>query len=191
MLKLDTDTTGLAEMISSIGETGKAGRDAAKTAFRDLRKHILSVTKKDAAKAVGLPERAFKTRYISDPASPNGLRVWVGTNPLPVAVLGLIRQEKTGARAGKKDYPRAFVATMPTGHRSIFMRRTSPAWSREWYRGTRKKPSRRHDSLPIAEALGWPIREPVVQSFSSRRAEFADYFRRKFFEELKQKTKGR
>lgn len=192
MLKVDADTSGIAALISTLAETGKAGQNAAKAALRDLRKQVLSVTKKEAAKEAGVPQKAVKTRWISDPVGPNGLRVWVGTNPLPVAVLGKPRQYKTKAKAGQKhDFPRAFVATMKSGHRSIFMRRTSSAYDRRLYRGTRYDPDKPWSRLPIAEALGPDIHEYVERSFDSNRTEFEDFFRKRFFAELNQKMKGR
>lgn len=48
--------------------------------------------------------------------------VWVGTNPIKAAYLGALRQQKTGARAGKQFFERAFVATMKSGHRSVWLR---------------------------------------------------------------------
>lgn len=49
-------------------------------------------------------------------------KVWYGLNPIPARLLGRVRSTKTGARAGRYNFPGAFVATMPSGATSVFKR---------------------------------------------------------------------
>lgn len=192
MLDLTASVAGLEAMSAAVGQTGTMARESVKAALRDLRKQALAVTRKETAKEVGVPQKAVRTRWISDPVtSPNGLRVWVGTNPLPVAALGKPRQYKTKAKAGQKhDFPRAFVATMPSGHKSIFMRRTSSAYDPARYRGTRYDPDKPWSRLPVAEALGPDIHEPVERSFDANMAKFEEIFRNSFFDNLTARMNG-
>jgi len=48
--------------------------------------------------------------------------VWVGYNPIKAAYLGSLRQQRRGARAGKHFFERAFLATMRSGHRGVYLR---------------------------------------------------------------------
>ena len=48
--------------------------------------------------------------------------VWVGYNPIKAAYIGKLRQQRRGARAGKHFYEGGFLATMRSGHQSVFKR---------------------------------------------------------------------
>lgn len=48
---------------------------------------------------------------------------YIGILPIRASDLGKPRQLKTTARVGKHDFPDGFVATMPSGHVSIFKRK--------------------------------------------------------------------
>jgi hypothetical protein len=48
--------------------------------------------------------------------------VWVGYNPIRAAYLGRLAQLRAGARAGKHFFHKSFLATMPSGHQSVFIR---------------------------------------------------------------------
>ncbi|MEW8253769.1 MAG: phage tail protein [Candidatus Thiodiazotropha taylori] len=65
-------------------------------------------------------QRIFKSKPRRDKTSGS---VWVGYNPIRAAYLGALTQQKAGAKSGKHFFDRSFVATMPSGHRSVFIRR--------------------------------------------------------------------
>lgn len=69
--------------------------------------------------SAGRGQRIFKTKPRGDKTSGS---VWVGYNPIRAAYLGVLAQQQTGAKAGKHFFDRSFVATMPSGHRSVFIR---------------------------------------------------------------------
>ena len=59
--------------------------------------------------------------YLADRGS-GSAAVWVGYNPIKASYLGALRQQRRGARAGRHFFDRAFVATMRSGHRGVFIR---------------------------------------------------------------------
>jgi hypothetical protein len=66
--------------------------------------------------------------YKSKPyGGKNAGSVWVGYNPIRAAYLGRLAQQRAGAKAGQHFFPRSFVATMPSGHRSVFIRQGKTA----------------------------------------------------------------
>ncbi len=65
-------------------------------------------------------QRIFKNK--PKPGSTGG-SVWVGYNPIRASYLGALAQQRSGARAGRHFFPGSFVATMPSGHRSVFIRK--------------------------------------------------------------------
>lgn len=56
--------------------------------------------------------------------------IWIGYNPVHAAYLGRLAQNKQGARAGQHFFPGSFIATMRSGHRSVFHRVSSDKKSR-------------------------------------------------------------
>lgn len=48
--------------------------------------------------------------------------IWIGYNPVQAAYLGRLVQNKQGAGAGQHFFPGSFIATMRSGHRSVFHR---------------------------------------------------------------------
>lgn len=175
----------ISAMLSAIQSLDKTAKEAATAALRKVRTHVVAVSKREAAAEAGVRQKDIAGRYESDPPGPNGLRVWVGTNPLPVTVLGEPRQTKSGVSVGrKKKFPGAFVATMKSGHRGVFIRRGSRHYDATLYRKTRRTPPKPYFSLPIAEARGVSIERAVENSFSGKERDFADFFRRAFYREL-------
>ena len=175
----------VSAMLQDIQSLDSTAKEAATAALRRLRTHILAVSKRETAAEAGVRQKDLLRRYISDPPGPNGLRVWVGTNPLPSQVLGTPKQEKSGVSVGrKKKFPGAFIAAMKSGHRGVFIRKSSPHHDEALYRSTRRVPARPYSRLPIVEALGPIIKRAVEKSFGGKEQDFADFFRRRFFHEL-------
>ena len=92
-------------------------------------------------------------------------KVWYGLNPIPARLLGKVRQTKRGVRAGRHDFPGAFVTGFKSGRTGVFERAT-PA--RRWTAG------RSHQStpnLPLKEA------ELILDSAEVQRAIHRTYAR--------------
>ncbi|MCU7845297.1 MAG: phage tail protein [Candidatus Thiodiazotropha sp. (ex Monitilora ramsayi)] len=101
---------------------------------RTVRKVTKSSSKSVAsriAKATRLPVRtltqgggARRGKRVHQYFSRDGMDgfVWVGYNPVKAAYVGRLTQQVRGARAGRHTYPGGFVATMRSGHQSIFQR---------------------------------------------------------------------
>ncbi|MCU7839778.1 MAG: phage tail protein [Candidatus Thiodiazotropha sp. (ex Troendleina suluensis)] len=64
-------------------------------------------------------QRIFKSKPYGEKTSGS---VWVGFNPIRAGYLGALSQQKVGAKAGRHFFLGGFVATMPSGHGSVFMR---------------------------------------------------------------------
>ena len=174
----------ISAMLREIMALDSAAKAAGKDALRKLRTHIMAVSRREAAAEAGVKQQAIKNRYLSDPPGPNGLRVWVGTNPLPLAVLGEPKQTKRDVRVGRRNFPGAFVATMKSGHRGVFIRRGSRHYDSALYHKTRRTPAKPYLSLPIAKARGVNVAPAVERSFSGNRSDFEEFFRRSFFAAL-------
>lgn len=184
MIDLTASAPGLALMVDAAGRAGNHARQAATAALRKLRTHVLAVTKREAAREADVPQRTVATRWISDQPGPNGLRVWVGASPVPLEKLGTPRQTRTGVRVGRRNLPGAFLATMPSGHKGIYIRRSSSRFDPTLYKTPRSNPARPYSRLPVAKALGVPLMEPVERSFAGKAREFEEFFRRHFFAQL-------
>ena len=144
----------ISAMLGAIQSLDKTAKEAAQAALRKVRTHVVAVSKRETAAEVGVRQKDIAGRYESDPPGPNGLRVWVGTNPLPLVALGQPRQTKASVNVGrKKKFPGAFLATMKSGHRGVFIRRGSPHYDATRYRKTRREPPKPYMSL--ARAAPW------------------------------------
>lgn len=73
----------------------------------------------------GRTGRMHKRVWVRKPKG-NGTSgsVWLGHNPVKAAYLGRLSQQKLGAKAGRHFFLGGFIATMRSGHRSVFMRDT-------------------------------------------------------------------
>lgn len=86
-------------------------------------------------------------------------RLWIGTEPIPAGYAGRARQTRAGAVVRKHKFPGAFVATMDSGHRSIWRRAADAEAIRP---GGRKPGGKRHlRSLGYWTAL--PIEEQTIE----------------------------
>lgn len=91
-----------------------------KTAFW-LRIHAGS----DISKEIKLPKKLVLERLRVIKASRTKLQSVVTARLFGIkpGKIGNMRQNKTGSKAGSFDFPGAFIATMPSGHRSIYKRK--------------------------------------------------------------------
>ncbi len=78
-----------------------------------------------AALRTGIPSRVFRRFKGGRVKSRNNQQagiVWFGLNPVKAAYLGKLQQTRSGAKAGAFFFERAFVATMKSGHKSLWRR---------------------------------------------------------------------
>lgn len=92
-------------------------RTTATFARRELQRRVTAAT--------GLPSRVFKVFRINRRDAIGRSIVWLGGNPVKAAFAGKLQEEPSGASAGEFFFEGAFVATMRSGHTSIFKRKGS------------------------------------------------------------------
>lgn len=90
-------------------------RTTATFARRELQRRVTAAT--------GLPSRVFKVFRIKRRDAIGRSTVWIGANPVEAAYVGKLQQEPSGASAGEFFWEGAFVATLRSGHTSIFKRK--------------------------------------------------------------------
>lgn len=120
------DVEGQVEkIIADFNTTPEKARLAAvralnKTAFW-LRTHAGS----DIAKEVRLPKKLVMERLKVLKANRTKLQAVVTAKLFGIKPdkIGNMRQNKTGSKVGSYDFPGAFIATMPSGHTSIYKRK--------------------------------------------------------------------
>ncbi|MCE3232489.1 MAG: phage tail protein [Rickettsiaceae bacterium] len=126
MTVFSIDVEGNVEkIIADFNTTPEKARLAAlralnKTAFW-LRTHAGS----DIAREVRLPKKLVMERIKVLKASRTKLQAVVTTKLYGIKPdkIGNMRQSKTGAKVGSYEFTSGFIATMPTGHTSIYRRK--------------------------------------------------------------------
>jgi hypothetical protein len=83
-------------------------------AERELKNRLLAAT--------GLPSTVFRKIRVRKRVNSTGGNVWLGYNPVKAGYAGKLRQEDGGAWAGPYYFAGGIVATMRSGHSSIFKR---------------------------------------------------------------------
>lgn len=77
-------------------------------ALRKLGQWVVKQALKEASAATGIPQKVYRqvARYY-DTRDSDGIRIWIGTDPIKVHHLGTVRwtRRMQGARAGRKSYP--------------------------------------------------------------------------------------
>jgi len=107
-----------------------------------------SGTVKEAAAQYNLKQKVIRGRTSIRKASvrlPEG-RFYFGILPVRASDVGEPRKGRGGARVGGFSFPGGFVATMPSGHRGIFLRK------QPGQRRTRGRSRTSSANLPIKEA---------------------------------------
>lgn len=115
-------------------------------------KQAISATVKSARQKIGsdvvrqhkLPSQFKRERIFSTEGDDFG-SVWVGVNPVLSSVLGNIKQNRSGVRAGRHFFKGAFAATLQSGHRAAFKRKKTST------RRTRGRPRTSSPNLGIDE----------------------------------------
>lgn len=109
----------------------EAGRQkfprAAAAALNKVAATVRTVAKRDIARQTGLRSGVVLAGLAIERAGPDRLLAAVVATGRPVPLIGFAaRQTRAGVTAhawgGRKLYPGAFIATMPTGHVGVFRR---------------------------------------------------------------------
>jgi hypothetical protein len=113
-LAITIDTKGsLNRVAAAIGRLPQASERAMSRALRKLSTWLKRQALRAASQAAEIPQKFFERalRYHvaieKDGATPVGLSVWIGTNPVKAHRLGVVRwtRRMQGARVGKRSYP--------------------------------------------------------------------------------------
>lgn len=99
---------GLARVAQTFGRMPEAVDRAKKRALRKVGTWLKRQVLRAASSASAIPQKWFSQamRYRVT-ASPEGLRVWIGTDPVKTHRLGRVRwtPRMAGARVGKRSFP--------------------------------------------------------------------------------------
>lgn len=188
-LAIKFDTYKLADIIDSLGPTEKRCYQAARSAAKKVAPAASRMIRRDVATRERIPQKALGNRFKVSSRSTSGApsaTVWIGTWPIPASDLGPAKQGKQAVQAGRHTFPRAFVARMPNGHISTFIRYSSPHYTpRLFPRETGYKPA--HPSpdgrYPIIEGA-LPIADEVRASVTRNQAEIMRQFRDDFAQRI-------
>lgn len=185
MLNLTISRDDVAPIIQQFAATEKQVNRAAVRALKKVAGNIGVQVKKDVAQAAQIPQKALGNRVYAEPVQGEPvLRIWFGAYSVPISALGEPKEGKAAVRVGKRRFARAFVATMLSGHRAVFMRYSSRYWTPEIYRGKGGGPNVHAGRLPIYEPRPVPIADEMERSIARRGAAAFELFQRRFAEEL-------
>lgn len=162
------------------GMVRSAVRAALSDTAKTMRKEMLGKTAKDAK----IPQKAIRQRFRDSLSKQiDAAKVWVGTFPVSLSMLGRAVQTKTGVRVGRQpEFRGAFLGRGKLEGRGIFIRYHSRHYDPARYG---KKPgSRSRSADPIVRALGLPISEWVDQSAESVQSVLDKHFGYKLRQEL-------
>lgn len=138
---IDFRNTDFETLIKELQEIGPVTARVLVRAVRKVTRSASSQAARDVAQRSRVPARALtkggsggKGRRIytrlptakpirGDVDRDTSASIWLGHNPIPASRLGAMRQQRSGARAGRHTFYGAFLASMPSGYVSIFKRR--------------------------------------------------------------------
>lgn len=121
---------GIRAAQKALAEGERTGRRAHRRALRDTAKWAGRQAARGLAHANRLPLKALtrgrmgRRGRIRWDLREGSAGVWVGTAPVAASHLGKLSQSRVGARAGRRSFRGAFLATMPGGHKTgVFERK--------------------------------------------------------------------
>lgn len=94
--------------------------------YRTIKRGLVWLKKRVVADVAGkslLPRSALKNRFFTSAKKRKDFvygALWIGLREIEAAYVGRLSQQKEGAKAGKHFFKGAFVARMPSGHRSVY-----------------------------------------------------------------------
>lgn len=162
---LDVTTYGdIDQIIAAMRGTESQVQLAAMRALNKTALWLKSKSVKEISAQKKLQQKIIRDRLNVIKASTSSLKALVVASlyGIKASLIGNMRQTSTGAKAGKSQFTGAFVATMPTGHRGIFKRKTK-------------------SRLPIREVVLplEPVASNIIKGFvdSGAGEKFIQYFR--------------
>jgi hypothetical protein len=121
-LNIDLDQKDLQRFLNAAPRTIF---NAQRSAIRTTTTFADKLLKDRMALATGLPGKVFKKFRVVKRSSDSRGVIFLGMNPVKAAFAGKLTQEPGGASAGQYYWAGGFVATMRSGHVSIFKRKGS------------------------------------------------------------------
>lgn len=124
MIILDMQDT-LEQVLTDIRATEKQVTLAAMRALNKTARWLRTQAVREISAQQQIPQKLIRERLNILKANRRDLKAFIHTklSSIPANKLGRLRQTPTGARAGKLMFTGAFVATMPSGKRSVFKRK--------------------------------------------------------------------
>lgn len=177
MAQITITADGLASIIREFDALPAQVLTASRAAINKTTRHLAGQARKELASGLGVAQKVLKRRVATrraDRRNNVGL-VWIGLNPLAASRRNFgssLRQTRKGVKAGKVEMPRAFIATMPTGHEGAYVRRT------------RKRLPIREVAIPLATRANQAI-------IAAQAAKVDDYLRNALRHELNYQTNVR
>ena len=154
-LKIDLDQKNLQGFLNAAPRTIF---NAQRSAIRTTTTFADRLLKARMAVATGLPRSVFNQFRIFTKAGDSHGTVFLGFNPVKAAYAGKLSQQAGGAMAGQYYWAGGFVATMRSGHASIFKRK-----------GGRRLPLvEQVVSLPQAEAITEQVANEAANELQQR-----------------------
>lgn len=131
-IAIDIQTDGVRDLFDDLRDLGPAFERALNRTVRKVTRTVASRAGRAVAKQNRVPVRALtkggssgRGKRVYQRAPKRGSAagsVWVGFNPIGAGYVGRPVQTRAGARVKGRQFPGAFVATMKSGHRSIWSR---------------------------------------------------------------------
>lgn len=164
-IRLEQDILGLIRHLRGASDAVK--ERVLRRAIGAVGTKAFNMTKKSVAKEMGTTVRTIAGKgkharlILVKPRRFGGMTDWttsiIGTGkPLPLASFKGGRQRKGGvsiaAWGKRKIYPHSFYATMPTGHRGVFVRKSGATTQNVGGSDSQGRP--RRSALPIKELFG-------------------------------------
>lgn len=148
------DTAEVDKILSALAAIPGASVRAAQRAGSKTLTASATVVRRDIATRSQIPQRAIRGRFFLRRPSRRDLRasMWVGVEPVRASALGELRKGRKGYHVGRRYFPSAFEATMPSGHTGVFVRAPEGYRTRRGSRGwTKGRPNTSSQNLPIIE----------------------------------------
>lgn len=147
-------TQGLESVIGRFRAVPGQIAAAKKRALAKTVKSIGASAAKDMAASVGVAQKAIKRRIATRTTASTGL-VWFGLKRIDAQLAGKASQNKRGARAGRHDFPGAFVKAIYTAEQKIWIRLASRQYDPEIY--PYKKRAVSYGELPAGLSGRFPV----------------------------------
>lgn len=140
MFEVTVDDSALQQFAGIAEATDKQMEAARTSALRKMRKKVETLVIRAAAQKLRIPQKALKDRFFSNNIEPGDdeLNVWIGTWAISPFSIGSVSAygvpgKSGGVRAGRRNYPGAFLASIYTGETKVWIRLHSKNYSPELY----------------------------------------------------------